>query len=121
MTSITPTTTLEDETEVALSGYARDESAEEVTVSTPLEEEEHLKTILDTTKRKSSWPITKGIFKNRKLEGVHRKNKNFNHQYTEMNFSIWWWRMEKEVQPGACGIKSKKKRVLWESQEAWPL
>ena len=69
----------------------------------------HLQTILDTTKRKCSWPITKGIFKKRKLEGGHRKKENFDHQYTEMNFSKWWWRMEKEGQPGASGMENKKK------------
>ena len=93
---------------------------EEVTVSTPLEEEEHLQTILDTTKRKCSWPITKGIFKKRKLEGGHRKKENFDHQYTEMNFSKWWWRMEKEGQPGASGMESKKKSFSGKAKKPSP-
>ena len=77
-----------------------------MTVSTPLEDEEHLQTILDTTKRK--------------LEGGDRKKENFDHQYTEMNFSKWWWRVDKEGQPCASGMEIKKMIFSWKAKKPGP-
>ena len=69
-----PNTTLFwDEREVDSSGDEKVESSDEVTESSPLEEEWHHNTILDTTKRKICWPIAKGILKKRRLEEEHKK------------------------------------------------
>ena len=78
-----------------------------MTESRPLEEEWHQNTILDTTRSKVCWPITQGIYEKKRMEEEHKKKENSNHQYTEMNISKWWWRLETEGQ--ACPRRMEKR------------
>ena len=102
------------------SGDEKYESTEEVTVSTPLEEEEHHNTILDTTNMKGCWPITKGIFKKRRPKGGQKKKENSNHQYTKMNFAKWWWSMEREGQLGPRKMDNKNMSFSGKAKKPGP-
>ena len=61
-------------------------------------------------------PTTKGIFKKTRPKGGQKKE-NSTHQYTEMNFAKWWWRMGREGQLGPRRMDNKNMSISGKAME----
>ena len=99
-TITTPTTIPEVETVVVSSGDEKYESAEEVTLSISLEEEEHLNSILDQPRRKAARPSTRASSRRGDWKGETRRRKTpttSTRRYTAQHFVGGWKGKDNQV------------------------